>query len=256
MSQEYEIHRKLMKIIDSGSPACFVTVTAVEGSAPQVAGAKMIVLEDGSILGTIGGGAIEHEVASEARELIKGGKPEMRSYNLEKDVHMKCGGHMTVFMEPVIPPAHLVIFGGGHIAKDLVPLAKKLAFRVTLFDDRAEYATQERHPEADEVIHCAYSEAPDKVKSDHNTYFVILTHGHKHDELVLNALIERDYAYLGMIGSKSKVGGVKNRLKERGVPEDKINTLKSPIGLPIKGNTPFEIAISISAELTLEKYSQ
>ena len=208
----------------------------------------MLVRSDGTIAGTVGGGAIEKIIIDEALKLMAGGAARLISHEL-KDIGMTCGGGMSVFIEPLVPAPQLLIFGAGHIGACLAQIGKMLDFSVTVVDNRPEYATAERLPWADMIIAQEYDAAIEKAVFTSRTYIVILTHKHSHDYEVLEKCLSKKYHYIGMIGSKAKVGKVLQQLRDHGVAEEIVAQIHSPVGIRIGANTPAEIAISILAEI-------
>ena len=159
----------------------------------------------------------------------------------------------NVFTLPVSPCERAVIFGGGHCCKALVPVLKSVGFSVTVMDCREEFVTPQMHPMADELICGDFNRIEDYIDISPDDYCIVMTNGHSFDLVVEKQLLLRPTAYLGVIGSKSKIASVNARLMEAGIPEDKLSTVHTPIGLSIKAVTPEEIAISITAELILER---
>jgi xanthine dehydrogenase accessory factor len=154
------------------------------------------------------------------------------------------------YLEPVFPPAHLVIAGAGHIGKSLAHLADMIDFEVTVIDDREEYANQVNIPEADHIIVGNIGEKIEAIKKSYDTYIVIVTRGHKDDAEALKPCIGTHLAYIGMIGSKNKVGAMKASFIGKGwATEGQWNSIYTPIGIDIKSKTVEEIAISIAAQL-------
>ncbi len=153
-----------------------------------------------------------------------------------------------VLVERITTPPHLVLCGAGHVSVYTAKIAKMVGFKVTVIDERGDFANSERFPEADAIVNLPYREALEAI-NDPNTYYVIVTRGHKDDNLCLETILNKPYAYCGMIGSKSKVQIVFNDLIARGYPKEKLNTVHSPIGLSIGANTPEEIAVCIVGEM-------
>ncbi len=153
-----------------------------------------------------------------------------------------------VLVERISTPPHLVLCGAGHVSVYTAKIAKMVGFKVTVIDERGDFANSERFPEADAIVNLPYREALEAI-NDSNTYYVIVTRGHKDDNLCLETILNKPYAYCGMIGSKSKVQIVFNDLIARGYPKEKLNTVHSPIGLSIGANTPEEIAVCIVGEM-------
>lgn len=154
-----------------------------------------------------------------------------------------------LFIETIAEVPMVLIFGAGHLACYICQYAKSLNFRVTVCDDRAEFANKERFQQADNIIVEDFESVLDKVKINKNSYIVIVTKGHKCDEIVLEKAVKTDAKYIGMIGSKRKVLTIFKHLKERGVPEETLRKVHSPIGISIGAVTPEEIALSIVCEL-------
>jgi xanthine dehydrogenase accessory factor len=243
-----DIFEEIVAAKKSNQPVVLATVIESSGSAPREEGARMLVRPDGSIAGTIGGGAVEQKVIQEALRLMKGGSSKLLDYTL-KDIGMQCGGGMKVFVEPLVPAAQLIIFGAGHIGACLAQIGKMLEFSVTVVDNRPEFANAGRLPWADTIIAADYPAALDTVVFNDRAYVVILTHKHTHDYEVLEMCLKKTWRYLGMIGSRAKVAKVLDQLRTKGVPDELIQKIHSPVGLKIGANTPAEIAVSILAEI-------
>src|SRR3712207_3958227 len=154
-------------------------------------------------------------------------------------------------VEVVEAPARLVIVGGGHIGRSLCRMGAECGFSVTVIDDRPDYANRERFPEADRVICADFEAALGELPVDHNSYIVLVTRGHKQDELSLRSLVVRPAAYLGMIGSKRRTGAVLQHLADDGFDAEALTRVRTPIGLDIGAETPEEIAVSILAEMIM-----
>ncbi|MBI2822322.1 MAG: XdhC family protein, partial [Acidobacteria bacterium] len=144
---------------------------------------------------------------------------------------------------------HLVIFGAGHISSSISKTAKLAGFMVTVVDDRSRYASREKFPEADEVVVSEFDRVRDQVKLHSNSYIIIVTRGHGHDQTVLEQVVDAPVKFLGMVGSRRKSKIIFDHLRSRGVSEDLIARVQSPVGLEIGSETPEEIAVSIVAEL-------
>jgi len=248
-----DIYQEIVKVREEGKEAALVTIVSTTGSTPREEGAKMLVRPDGSIAGTIGGGSLEAQVIEEAVTVIKMGKPKHLHMSLTAEeageAGMICGGVLEIFIEPIVTSPALFIFGGGHISLPLSQTAKTLGFKVTVIDDRAEFASSERFPEAEAVLAEDFTQAFPRLKIDKSSYIVIVTRGHQHDELVLEWAIGTPARYIGMIGSKTKVATIYSHLKAKGVSQQVLDGVHSPIGLEIGAQTPEEIAVSILAEI-------
>jgi xanthine dehydrogenase accessory factor len=212
----------------------------------------MIVAIDGALTGTIGGGRIEKEVADAAVALLAEGhaaRPRLLRYHLTHELAMCCGGEMEVFVEPLVPEPPLIVCGAGHVARAVVPLARAVGFRPIVVDDMEELATRERFPDAAELVDSFDVRDWKDVPLDDRTYALIVTRDHAQDQQLLEQLIGRDLAYLGLIGSRRKIELFKQRLIARGVDEKRFERLRAPVGLDIGAETPEEIAVAIVAQL-------
>ena len=244
-----DIYTQISKVMENGQQAVLVTVTEVKGSGPRHAGSKMLVFSDGSIQGTIGGGKMEKEVIEKAQKVMGQNSIFTESYSLTEDEGMLCGGKAEVLFESIGKEEKLLIFGAGHIGQSMAPMAKQLGFHITILDNREEYATSNRFEQADQVISGPYQEIVKQVQFTEHTYVLIVTHGHTHDEEVLEYCIQQPFNYLGMIGSKNKSRTVLKHLKEKGISQDLLDRVQTPVGINIGSETPAEIAISILAEM-------
>ncbi len=242
-----EVLKAAVKAMDEGRPAALVTVVGTKGSAPREAGTRMLVYADGTGVGTIGGGAVEYEAQNLAMVAIDEGAPRRFQPQLEKDLGMACGGSMDIFIDPLLRPPQLVMFGAGHVAHEVAPVALRLGFQVTVVDARPEQATQARFPGCS-----LHVEAPEdfaqamSCRSD--VWVLIVTHGHAHDLQVLRALVGKPLAWLGAIASRRKTATFFRILREEGVPQEALDAVSAPVGLDIGAQTPAEIAISVAAE--------
>ena len=243
-----EIWQKLTEAQQQGRAAVLVTVVAVEGSAPREVGAKMLVYQDGSTDGTVGGGAIEKAVVERCAQVLKDRQPALIEHDLG-GLGMSCGGRMKFFLEPYFAVPPLIIFGAGHIGKALAEIAHLLQFSVTVVDDRAEFATAERFPHADVLICDEYRKSFERLQLTPDSYIVIVTYRHLHDQEILEFCAGRPFKYLGMIGSRTKVSQTFKTLQENGVSAETLARVHSPIGLKIGARTPAEIAVAIAAEM-------
>jgi xanthine dehydrogenase accessory factor len=248
-----EFHRRLAALIDEARSFATARLVEVRGSVPQAPGAAMIVLADGSIEGTIGGGRFEAAVALDALALLESGRrAEVREYALDRDeLKMYCAGRATVLIEAHAPEPEIVIFGGGHVGEALGRLAAETGlFRTALVDDREVYAARARHPRIDRVLQTDPLYCENLPRLGPWTYAVLVTRCHDVDKALLRRLAAENLAYLGMIGSRSKAAAILRELEEEGVPRERLERVRAPIGLPL-GETkePGAIAVSILAEI-------
>ncbi|HDL86535.1 MAG TPA: xanthine dehydrogenase accessory protein XdhC [Candidatus Acetothermia bacterium] len=235
----------------SGQAFVLVTVVDIAGSAPRHTGAKMVVTAD-STYGTIGGGAVEKETIEAARGALASGEPRLMEFTLTPEATgMACGGAMKIFLDPVNVTPTLYIFGAGHVGCALADFAAKTSFRVVVVDSRSEWATAARFPGAAEILTGDCVETAKNLQSSPGDYIVILTHSHALDQVVLAAVLEKEYRYLGLICSKKKKVIIFNNLEKAGKSRNLLEKVHAPIGLEINSETPEEIAVSILAELIL-----
>lgn len=242
-------------LIEQGKTACLCIVTSSRGSTPRKAGSKMIVFSDGSIQGTIGGGAVEHEAIKHAIQIMQHTEPVSKKYNLANDLDMHCGGEMEVYFEPLGAMPTMLIFGAGHVGKALARLAMQFGFRIVFFDNRP--GIFDSFPlENCQLIGGVYEEIIDQYSFNPNSFIVVMTHMHAHDEELVAALAQKPHRYIGMIGSKRKTEIARKKFVESyGLSEELVKTIDMPIGLPIACETPEEIALSIMAKIVDVKNS-
>lgn len=248
-----DIYEHIVELRRQGRRGAIATITNVRGSIPSFKTAKMLVRDDGSIVGTIGGGCMEANVWQAAREVMESEKPRTLKFDLNQDpkfdTGLICGGTLEIFIEPVLPPALLYLFGAGHIALNICRIATNAGFEVTVTDDRSSYASKERFPAAQEVQALDFDEAMKKIDPSEFSYIVIVTRGHRDDMRLLRWAVQTRARYVGMIGSKRKVIGIYKTLRAEGLPADLFDRVHAPIGLDIGAVTPEEIAVAVTAEL-------
>lgn len=250
------IHRRIAELLQQRQQIVVATISGIKGSAPQKAGAKMIVLKDGTFEFTIGGGPFEAEVIQDALTGFQQTTPFHREYTLTKnELGMYCQGFVRVLFETYLPQPQLMIFGGGHVGQALSKLAATSElFFVTVIDDREQFANREKHPLADRVIHSDRDFQRDVPPIDEETYVVIVTRCHPTDKMLVRRYAPmKTAAYIGVIGSEAKIRQFYKELEEEGVPPSELEDLHAPIGLPIGGKSPAEVALSILAELVQVK---
>jgi xanthine dehydrogenase accessory factor len=246
-------YQKLADAVAQGSARCLATVIQAEGSAPGKPGFKMLVGGDGSILGTVGGGEAEQRVIAAALSNAEGVRTmrfELSGQPGQKDgTNMVCGGAMGGLLETLAARGRLYILGGGDCGIALAHIAKLSGFHVTVIDDRLEWASRDRHPDADALVCAPFADTGKHVVFSPDTYVVIMTHGHDHDEAALRQCVGRECKYLGLIGSGRKVKLFLDKLQAEGHPRGALAKIFAPIGFEIGSQTPAEIAVSIAAQL-------
>jgi len=237
----------------AGRAFCLVTVAETSGSVPRRAGAAMLVRDDGSTIGTIGGASIERTCAEVALEVIASGKPVLRKYSLNdvegKETGSICGGSVTILFHPRPARRILHLFGAGHVARPTAHLAAMAGYSVIVYEEKEEYADRESFPDAMSIRVGDPVRSAEKATFSERDAVIIMTGSHKVDFEILKALKDRKVAYLGVIASRKKAVHMRKELKAAGWTEAAIDAVHAPIGLDIPARTPGEIAISIAAEL-------
>src|SRR3954471_13421051 len=248
-----DVYSEIVKLREKGRRGALATIINVRGSIPSFETAKMLVRDDGSIVGTIGGGCVEAEVWQAAKEVMQSEKPRTMTFDLNQnpkdDTGLVCGGTLEIFIEPVLPVPQLFLFGAGHVAGSIYRVARIAGFDVTVIDDRDAYANKERYPEARAVIAPDYDAAVQELDVTDSSFIVIVTRGHKDDMRILRWAVNAPHKYLGMIGSERKFISVKKELEAEGISAEKLDQVYSPVGLDIGAITPEEIGIAVVAEM-------
>lgn len=251
-----DIVREQVKAYDARKNYAVVTITHSDGSTPRKNG-KMLVYEDGSTKGTIGGGAVELLAIRDARECIKNGAGKVRSYDLTSaasETGMTCGGNISVLIEVFTVRPILIMCGAGHVGEAVLKLASFIGFDTLLLDDREEQEIAEKIEAADRFMKIRnYEEELKEMQFPEDSYVVIATHGHAFDGAVLAGMLRKNVSYIGMIGSSKKKQALFEKMQEKGFSEEELRKVYTPIGLNLGGETPEEIAISIIAEILMIK---
>jgi len=247
-----DLFEEIVRLRRAGQRAALATIVHTNGSIPSYESSRMLVREDGSIAGTIGGGCVEADVWAAAKEVMQIEQPRKMTFNLnheaEYDAGLICGGTLEIFVEPILPQPVLYIFGGGHISSAVARAASAVGFGIAIADDREAFANAERFPMASE-LYTTYEDAFEKIKPNASSYLLIVTRGHKDDMRVLAWAVRTEARYIGMIGSKRKVLSVYKALEREGYSPEEFSRVHAPVGLDIGALAPEEIAVSIVAEL-------
>ncbi|MDP2344464.1 MAG: XdhC family protein [Deltaproteobacteria bacterium] len=244
--------RRLAAVVDSGAPAAVCTVVCTKGSTPRKAGATMLVVDDGTdfgaIEGTVGGGAIEHEIRRQALEVIATMRPRLVEIPLTTVLGMCCGGSVSVFIESLRTRPPCVLFGAGHVGAVLCTLATKAGFDVTVVDPRDEL--RERCTDAVD-LRDSYDHDDDYagLPFANDCFVVVATHDHAGDQRIVEKVLTRSFAFLALVGSQRKALLTRERLANKGFDDDVIASLRCPAGLDIGAETPEEIALSVVAQM-------
>jgi xanthine dehydrogenase accessory factor len=248
-----DLYDEIVRLRKLGQKCALATIVQVKGSIPSYESAKLLVREDGSMAGTIGGGCVEAEVWTVAREVIDTGKPRHLNFSLGQDAAydngLICGGQLNIFVEPVIPQPRAFIFGGGHVSKSISKVANTAGFSTVIVDDREAFANAERFPEAEATYADEYEAVFPKLEVNSSSYLVIVTRGHRDDMRVLRWAVTTPAKYIAMIGSKRKTISVVKELEKEGLPREAFEKIFAPMGLEIGAESPEEIAISVVAEM-------
>lgn len=262
-----DIFNKINEYRKKGKDLVLVTVTEKEGMGPADVGKKMLITEDGEAFGTIGGGAIEFYAREKAKTIIKERKSFTERYLLcerqiyvdEKDVQlpMACGGRATLFYEFVGPKQYVYIFGAGHCGAALAKALKPLGFHVTIIDER-QIVIDQLDDSADIKVTSGFVDYIQDIGLRDNAYIVVCTPSHTNDYHVLNKILEKKYkpAYFGMLCSRKKIADYLKKAYTTFGKDIDLTNFYSPIGLNIGGNSPEEIAISISGEILSVYYNK
>jgi len=250
-----QIAQEVVRAARGGVTVAVATVIrAPEGGGPA-AGEKLLVRADGSRLGSLGGGPLEEAVAADGHAaLTRRPRRQVESLFYRGDgtrLHRLEAGpdEFEVMIEVAETAATLLVVGGGHVGQSIATIAAHAGFSVAVLDDREAFANRERFPMADRVICGDFVEELRRFPIDANTYIVLVSRGHKQDELSLREVVNSEAAYVGMIGSLRRVGTVLTHLAREGYGRDALERVHTPIGLDIGAETPEEIAVSIVAEL-------
>ncbi len=248
-----DVLEEAVRLRREGRKCALATIVEVNGSIPSYESARILVRDDGSMTGTIGGGCVEAEVYNAAREVLESEKPRRLKFNLGQDAAydngLICGGQLEVFIEPLIPQPRAFIFGAGHISKSLAAVLSLSGFEVEVIDDRESFANRERFPDVAAVHAGEYEEIFPQLTIHDSSYIVIVTRGHRDDMRVLRWAVSTPARYVAMIGSKRKVIAVVKELEKEGLPAESFGKLHAPMGLDIGAITPEEIAVSVAAEM-------
>ena len=257
---DMEILKEMINRLESGEKVALCTLIEKVGSGPREVGAKMVVYEDGETSGTIGGGYMELALIKGALKSLNENKSGRATFSLHKgerkgviQTGLMCGGELTVFIDVLKPKRRIIMVGAGHVAWPLAKLADIVGFGLVVVDDNEELANNDRYPMAEKIITGNFTEILDKAGVSPNDYVVIVHGEPTHDYLALKKILKKRPAYVGLLGSKTKVSKLIERLREEGVSGEDLTPLHAPIGLDIGAQTPEEIGVSILAEIISEK---
>jgi xanthine dehydrogenase accessory factor len=249
------VYEALLDAHKNGVPAVLATVTETQGSMPRHEGTKMLIYADGSIVGTVGGGAMESDVIATALEALTTHQPLTKTYrlnNLDEGDPGICGGSASIFIEPLVSLPTLLVIGGGHVGKATAELGKWLGFRVILSDDRPEFCNADYIPDLNAYVVCKPNQITEQITINNHTYITAVTRGLPVDVDLFPALLATDAPYIGLIGSRRRWAVTLDALKtEHNLTNEQLSRVHAPIGLELEAETPKEIAISILAEIIM-----
>ncbi len=251
-----QIFARVQELVDEGRLAAVATVVESHGSTPRKPGTRMIIYPDASIEGSVGGGSLEKRVIEEALRAIERGESRLVPIDLQEKsadgTGAICGGEVSVFIETVGNPSRLIVLGAGHVARALARLARELELRVVVYDDREAQTKPDDFPPGVQVVQGAFDSAMRRLEPTPRDFIAIMAYSHTLDQPLLKDALTTPARYIGMIGSKTKCGKVRQNLVEQGVSQERLESVHAPIGLPIGAHTPAEIAVSILAEIVGE----
>lgn len=251
--------KKILKFVDEkldlGKKIAFIMLTKSSGSTPRKKGSLMAIDEDYNMIGSVGGGSLEANVIKQAKEAIKLGEDSEFEYVLEEDkiLKMACGGDASGYIKIFKPKKKLVIVGLGHVGYEIYKMATNLDFHLTLIEDRKEFVSNDRVKDADEILIGDIKKSLKNYNINKDTYVVIVTRGHKFDEIALEEVIYKNPAYIGVIGSQKKTTKIMNNLIDKGIDKNELKKVYSPIGIDMGSQMPNEIALGILAEILIIK---
>lgn len=248
-----DIFEEIARLRKQGRKAALATIINVQGSVPSYETSKILIRDDGSILGTVGGGCVEADVWSAAQDVMREEKPRRLHFNLNEnpdaDQGLVCGGSLDIFIEPILATPTLYLFGGGHVSLSISRVASVAGFEIVVVDDRAAFANKERFPDALETYSGDWEETFARLQLNDFSYIVIATRGHKGDLTCLRWALTTPARFIGMIGSKRKLIEFSKVLAAEGVSDEQFERIHSPVGLDVGALTPGEIAVAVVAEM-------
>ncbi len=247
-----DIFEEIVRMRRAGQRGALATIVHTNGSIPSFESSRMLVREDGGIVGTIGGGCVEADVWAAARDVMEREAARKMIFNLNNEASFDngliCGGTLEVFVEPILPQPVAYLFGGGHVSMAVAKAANAAGFGIVVIDDREQFANRDRFPMAEQVF-TNFEGAFAQLRPNASSYLIIVTRGHKEDMRVLSWAVRTDARYIGMIGSKRKVLSTYKALEADGYKPEEFDRVFAPMGVEIGALSPEEIAVSITAEL-------
>jgi xanthine dehydrogenase accessory factor len=260
LARNVDVYEEIARLRREGRRGALATIIQIRGSVPSFETSKILVREDGSIVGTVGGGCVENDVWKAARQVMFDEKPRRLLFYLTDSSNLEagliCGGKVEIFVEPILATPTNYVFGAGHISKFISKVATLAGFNTVIIDNRPQYANQERFPEAVEIYSDRFEAAFDKITPNEFSYVVIVTRGHLDDQNVLRWAVKTQARFIGMIGSQFKKRALFQNLREEGIPQEQLDRVVSPVGIDINAILPEEIAVSIVAQMIAVRRSK
>lgn len=250
---EGDIYRRLTEMVEQGQGGVLATVIRTRNSTPRHEGSKMIILPDGSVVGSVGGGAAEARVIEEARQVFLDGHPRCLPLDLAGEVGV-CGGHMEIFLEPVTRADPFIVIGAGHIGRALVEVGRTLPFRFTLIDDRPGLIADLAGLSGVRLLEASAADLAKSLEVPTRGALLIASRNHELDGDYLEAVLEaeraagREFVFLGALASRTKAALLRKRFAGDTWRRERIARMQYPVGLDIGAETPAEIALSVLAE--------
>lgn len=254
-----EILQEQLRAKKAGISYAMLTVAETEGATPCKLGKKMLLLEDGTTFGTIGGGELERQALEDSAKAIKDGQSFFKRYDHKptyEEPGLGCSFKVSILVEVVRPVLQLVICGGGHVGSAVLRLAKMLHFETILIDNRAIDQIQDQIELADRFIPCeAYEAGILNGNIRDEAYYICCASTHTQDKSALKGILQKRFAYVGMLGSMRKTTEMYRQLEAEGIGRELLEQIHCPVGLDICDMSPEEVAFSILAEILMVKNS-
>ncbi|MHC4376310.1 MAG: XdhC family protein [Planctomycetota bacterium] len=248
------LFEEVVRLQGEGRDCALCTIVNTQGSTPGKSMMKLLVRDDGSFAGSVGGGCLEAEVLEAALDSMRDERPRMLDFALNErdypDSGLICGGRLQIYVEPITEP-RLYLFGGGHVSGAIARVARPCGFHITLLEDREAFACADKHPDVQDFVVGNLREAAAQLGDLERAFVVVCTRGHHDDGAILAGLHAGGARprYLGMIGSRAKRAQLEQQLTAEGVDAHWLETVESPMGLPIGARNHEEIAVSVVAAL-------
>lgn len=250
--REMDILAKMQQLRAAGETFVLATIVSAQGSTPRSLGAKMLVLANGETEGTIGGGKLEFLAVEDAKKLLLSRQSALKRYDLiPEGIGMHCGGSVQVFHEVYTPPLQVILLGAGHVAQPLAALVSELGYGLTIIDPRPELVNADIFPQPGIELVCAgYLEGLAQFRFSPETVCFIVSLGEEKE--ILEFILSKPLRYVGVMGSRRKIITIRQQLLEAGLSAEHWQKIRGPVGFDLGGETPFEVALSMVAELVKE----